>query len=60
MSHFIPIHVKKSVQQIGLEYGLFSQKFKIKRTIVEETDTAKKKEKKKKLSIFKFEGQSAR
>ena len=41
--HFTPLGIKKSVQQIGLEYGLISQKFKIKRTIVEETDTALKK-----------------
>ena len=43
VSHFIPVHVKKAIQQIGLEYGLFSKIVKIRQTIVGETDTASKK-----------------
>ena len=59
VSYFIPIDVKKSIQQIGLEYGLFSQIIKIRQAIVVKTDTASIKKKKRKEPIFKFEGQSS-
>ena len=42
ISHFITVDVKKPIQQIGLEYGLFSQIVKIKWTVIGETDTASK------------------
>ena len=37
VSHFIPVDVKKSIQQIGFEYIFIYQIVKIKRTIVGET-----------------------
>ena len=40
ISHFVPVDVKKIMQQIGLEYCLFSHIVKIRRKIVRETDTA--------------------
>ena len=46
ISHFIPVDIKNSIQQIGLEYGLLSQIIKIKWTIIGETDTASKNKKK--------------
>ena len=33
-SHLIPVEVKKSIQQAGIEHGLFSHIVKIKRTFV--------------------------
>ena len=48
---------QKSIQQIGLEYELFSQIVQIKRIVIGETDTASKENKR---SIFKFEGRLAR
>ena len=38
VSHFIPVGVKKEIQNISLEYGLFSQIIKIKRTVIAEAD----------------------
>ena len=55
----IPVDVKKLIQQIGLEHGLFYQIVKTKQTIAGESDTASKKKKETKRSIFKFEGQSS-
>ena len=54
VSHFIPADVKKAIQQIGIEYGLFSHIVKIKGTITGESDTTPEKKKKTKISIFKF------
>ena len=48
--HLIPVEVKKSIQQVGLEYGLFSQIVKIKHALVAETD----KYSKDKRAKFKF------
>ena len=45
-SHFLPVRVEKYIQQIGLEYRLFSQIVKIKLKNVGETYTASKKKKK--------------
>ena len=36
--NFIPVDVKKTFQQIGLEHGLFSHIVKIKRTIIGEAE----------------------
>ena len=47
---------QKSIQQIGLEYGLFYQIVKIKWTIIGETNTASKNKNKTKESIFEFVG----
>ena len=56
VSHFIPVGVKKSLKTIGLEYVLFSHIVGIKQTIIVEADNSSKK--KKKIAVFKFEGQS--
>ena len=42
MSHFIPLDSKKPIQQIGLEYRLFSKIIIIKKIIVGETYTDSK------------------
>ena len=47
VSHFPIVHVKKSNQHIGLEYGLFYQIVEIRQTIVGEPDTASKNKNKK-------------
>ena len=52
--------LKKPIQQIGLEHGLFYHIVKMKRTIIGESDMDFKKKKKPYRSILKFEGQSAR
>ena len=38
VSHFIPVDVRKPIQQIGLEHGLFYHIVKMKRTIIGEAD----------------------
>ena len=49
----IPVLVKKYIQQVGLEYGLFSQIVRIKRALVAKADKPSKDKK----SQFKFKGQ---
>ena len=55
--HFIPVEVKKAIQQVGLEYFLFPHNVKIKRALVSEADKSSKNNKKPELQV---EVQSAR